>query len=256
MATQTTNSPPAFNPIIRDHLIAGTTAGCVSTILLYPLDIIKVRYAVHTHRNPSILSGLAHMWRVEGTRSLYQGMLPACVGSSVAWGGYFFFYERAKIRMIAAEEDGSGRGLHSGHHIRAGFEAGTVMVLFTNPIWLIKTRMQLQRTQAAHAVTTATSPNFPNAGVDKRYTGMLNAFTTILREEGVLGLYKGVLPAMVGTTHGVVQFTVYEQLKKIDDKYIPRSIFTLAIGGLSKIIAATITFPYQVRESVYSSFLL
>lgn len=30
------------------------------------------------------------------------------------------------------------------HHLGAGYVAGAVMVLATNPVWMIKTRMQLQ----------------------------------------------------------------------------------------------------------------
>ena len=37
-----------------------------------------------------------------------------------------------------------GAGLGPLHHLTAGYFAGAMMVLATNPIWMVKTRMQLQ----------------------------------------------------------------------------------------------------------------
>lgn len=34
------------------------------------------------------------------------------------------------------------------HHLGAGYVAGAMMVLVTNPVWMIKTRMQLQDKKA------------------------------------------------------------------------------------------------------------
>ena len=46
------------------------------------------------------------------------------------------------------------------------------------------------------------------------YTNMVDAFATIVREEGALALYKGSGPALLLTSHGGVQFVVYEYLRK------------------------------------------
>ena len=48
----------------------------------------------------------------------------------------------------------------------------------------------------------------------KPYRGMVDAVQTIVREEGVLALYRGSGPALLLTTHGGVQFVVYEFLRK------------------------------------------
>lgn len=74
------------------------------------------------------------------------------------------------------------RYLKHGHEyllsdLLSAFEAGIIMVFITNPMWLVKTRMQLQ-TKASLEQGTA-------------YKGIMDATSTIIREEGYLGLYKG-----------------------------------------------------------------
>ena len=50
---------------------------------------------------------------------------------------------------------------------------------------------------------------------NKRYKGILDAFSRIIKEEGWLALYRGILPALFLTSHGAVQFVVYEKLKEM-----------------------------------------
>ena|SRR5690554_4097718 len=76
-----------------------------------------------------------------------QGVGVAALSASMSWGGYFFFYELTKKRMRNGRGD---RPLGAAHHLSAGFQAGAVMVVLTNPLWLIKIRMQLQRKAASN----------------------------------------------------------------------------------------------------------
>lgn len=59
------------------------------------------------------------------------------------------------------------------------------MVFLTNPLWLIKTRMQLQPMQQPQL-----EPG--KARQQEAYRGLWHAVRTIVKEEGPLGLYKGV----------------------------------------------------------------
>jgi len=198
---------------------------------------VKVRYQVNIHSTPpykSITSAIKTIAKLEGFRALYQGLFPAVLASSLSWGGYFFFYESAKERF--QWENSSHRSLSAFQQMYAAFEAGTIMVFITNPIWLIKTRMQLQQSHIQ-----SLRPQY--------YTGFTNAVRTIFKEEGFVGFYKGLVPALFLVSHGVVQFLVYEQLKALFSRADLTSMHIFCIGLLSKVIASTVTYPYQVVKS-------
>jgi len=132
-----------------------------------------------------------------------------------------------------SEAPPSGR-LSSPQLAYAAWEAGTITCLLTNPIWLIKTRMQLQ--------TGATRAPYASA---------LHALTSIFREDGIPGLYRGIVPALFLTLHGVIQFVVYERMKEAaGEQGASASSGTVVSAALvSKVAAATATYPYQVAKS-------
>ena len=72
--------------------------------------------------------------------------------------------------------------------------------LATNPIWVIKTRLQLQR--RATAAAAAASTGAPAAAAQKAaampaYRGLVDAARQIARQEGLLGFYKGLVPSLL-----------------------------------------------------------
>jgi solute carrier family 25 folate transporter 32 len=188
---------------------------------------------------------------LEGVRGFYRGMSPAVVASSIAWGGYFYFYEISKGRKLRASTnpDGSSGKLGTWDIVTAGIEAGSVMVLLTNPLWLIRTRLALQGNGSS--ISSGSGLNNNSSSI-QRYKGLTDAFVTIIREEGFRGLYRGAVPALLLTTHGSIQFAVYEFLKEKSSEVYGTSQppwVSMSIGGISKIMASTATYPYQVIKS-------
>lgn len=233
--------------------VSGFSGGAVSTMLLLPLDNIKVRLQVNeagnsqtsstlhstskeaatsktsikTQYQPRARLGAMQMFRgvlkYEGVRGLYQGLVPAVVGSAVSWGGFFYVYETMKRQLRHVK---SNYGANNMDKIRQpgetiseqdlpvltpldnfllGTGSSVVMVFVTNPVWLIKLRLQLQMKRA--------SENLHVKNVTQ-YNGFLDAFRKIVKTDGILGLYKGTGPALMLTSHGGVQFVVYEFLRK------------------------------------------
>ncbi|CAM9171277.1 unnamed protein product [Pylaiella littoralis] len=228
------------------HLIAGTTAGVVTTAALYPLDLVKTRYQARIwwrwvyDKGPSPYKSLGTAFRTiardEGARALYQqGLGPALLGNAVAWGGFFYCYEKIKNVIHARIPDGAELG--AVHHLGAGYVAGAMMVFATNPVWMIKTRMQLQNKNA-------------KVGVVRPYSGLIDAVRTITREEGPLALYKGAVPALMLCGQGAVQFAVYEWLKaRVPKENENTPLESLSMGGASKVFSTLVTYPTQVIKS-------
>mmetsp|Transcript_52821 Transcript_52821/g.78918 ORF Transcript_52821/g.78918 Transcript_52821/m.78918 type:complete len:347 (-) Transcript_52821:154-1194(-) len=257
-------------------LVAGVAGGASSTIALYPLDLIKVRLAVNEGQVRSSSSTASSTknpakrlssWQVvrtvirhEGALGLYAGLSPAVIGSAVSWGGYFFIYEDVRHRYAhwrydTIESNNYKEKLTALDNFGLACFSGAIMVGLTNPIWLIKTRMQLQMKTAASHVEGATKDP---------YKGVLHAARTIVREEGFLSLYKGAGAALLLTTHGGVQFMAYEFLRKhfhftfTKAKRDPNKTLMerfqlstgyLTMGAISKIIASTVTYPLQVIKA-------
>jgi len=284
-------------------------------MLLLPLDNIKVRLQVNEgggaktdskipstkasvmSKAESLLKDQHHrrtrlgamqifrgVLKYEGVRGLYQGLVPAVVGSAVSWGGFFYVYETMKRQLRQAKSNYASSNtvgidrisaqagqqqkqkqqqqvksaqelptLNSFENFVLGTGSSVVMVFVTNPVWLIKLRLQLQMKRATE--------NLHVKNVTQ-YDGFLDAFRKIIKADGVLGLYKGTGPALMLTSHGGVQFVVYEFLRKhfhyararrtAESSIVKRfedSIGYLTIGAISKMVASTVTYPLQVMKS-------
>ncbi|KAH1260297.1 Folate transporter 1, chloroplastic [Glycine max] len=184
-----------------ENATAGAAAGFATVAVMHPLDVVRTRFQVNDGRVSNFPSykNTAHavftIARSEGLRGLYAGFLPGVLGSTISWSLYFFFYDRAKQRYARNREGKLSPGLH----LASAAEAGAIVSFFTNPVWLVKTRLQLQ---------TPLHQTRP-------YSGVYDAFRTIMREEGFSALYRGIVPGLFLVSHGAIQFTAYEELRKV-----------------------------------------
>ncbi|TDH70222.1 hypothetical protein CCR75_003970 [Bremia lactucae] len=231
---------------------AGLGAGAVSTVLLYPLDLVKVRYQVH-EKSAHAYRSLGHAFRSivaeEGLRALFRGMSPALYGATLSWGIYMLVYQNAKERYARMTAEGWIQG--SWQHFFSGIEAGVVCVPLTNPIWLIKIRMQVQIIKQLKASTTG--KDLASKLVDTTpYRSVSDAFRRIVAAEGVSALYRGMIPALFLTTNGAIKFVVYERLKNTYQAHWSSEmdlIPTLLMGAIAQSVASTATYPYQVIKA-------
>jgi solute carrier family 25 folate transporter 32 len=257
----TTPSPTNNAPL--SSFLAGIAGGSASTILLYPLDLIKVRMQVDERPRNSILNagvggggGTASAHKInppqehgaarsagtprticttvrgvirhEGYLGLYRGLSPAIIGSAASWGGFFILYEDFKGRMMSRKQTESARNssivartvgkqqaakLGPIEHFTASCLAGACMVALTNPIWLIKTRLQLQNSRLQNQLSQPQTTTKSTQRVRPPYRGLFHAAYIIGQEEGMLAFYKGSTPALMLVSHGGIQFMAYEFMK-------------------------------------------
>ncbi|XP_046992068.1 mitochondrial folate transporter/carrier [Schistocerca americana] len=245
-ATAPNRNITVFSHVKYEHLIAGISGGVASTLILHPLDLIKIRFAVNdgqtktTPQYKGLTSAVTTIVQQEGPRGLYRGVTPNVWGSGSAWGFYFLFYNTIKTWIQGGN---SKKPLGPFLHMLAAAEAGILTLVMTNPIWVVKTRLCLQYSELDLS-------KLPDS---KRYAGMMDALRKIYRTEGIRGLYRGFVPGIFGVSHGALQFMTYEEMKNKYNNYRNVPIDTklgtgeyLTFAAVSKLVAAAATYPYQV----------
>ena len=193
-------------------MIAGVASGGLSTCILHPLDLVKTQFQVNStsraqlQRQPYLYTFryLRDLYVNYGLRrGLYQGLSANLAGSTASWGLYFCLYEWIKDFSMGAsvEEVKKQRKFAPQNYFLSSSAAAALTVFFTNPLWMIKTRLCMQV-----------------PGQEGNYRGLIDAFTRIWRTEGVRGLYRGLVPGLFGVSHGAVQFMFYEEFKRLLDR--------------------------------------
>lgn len=118
--------------------------------------------------------------------------------------------------------------------------AGTATTLSTHPIWLINTRCAAKVSLANEADPSTV-----------KSVGAIETFKKIVKEEGFLSLWNGIVPALILVINPVIQYTAYEQLKnfvlKRKEKLSSLDVFIL--GAVAKLCATVSTYPYTVVKS-------
>ena len=127
------------------------------------------------------LSMAARILRAEGAAAFYAGF-PAAMLRQASYGGLCFAsYPHIRDALAGPQRDGAAVPLWS--RVTAGALSGAGASAVANPTDVVKVRLQADGRLAM-------------LGQTPRYEGALHAFRTVVKEEGFLALYKGVLPNM------------------------------------------------------------
>ncbi|KAL8728001.1 MAG: hypothetical protein Q9166_005672 [cf. Caloplaca sp. 2 TL-2023] len=233
MSAKSINGPGGKKPAsAATNLIAGGGAGMMEALVCHPLDTIKVRMQLSRRarapgaKRRGFLTTGKDIVKRETPLGLYKGLGAVVTGIVPKMAIRFTSYEWYK-QLLAEKSTGqiSGRGTFF-----AGLAAGvTEAVCVVTPMEVIKIRLQAQHHSMADPLDI---PKYRNAA---------HATYTVLKEEGVGALYRGVaLTALRQGTNQAVNFSAYTQFKQwlqnfqpaYHDKGIP-SWQTAIIGLIS-----------------------
>ncbi|CAG2163790.1 unnamed protein product [Oppiella nova] len=124
----------------------------------------------------------------------------------------------------------------------AAGSAGFVSCTATNPIWFVKTRLQLD--QSKYGAKTA-----------------WNCIKDIYRQSGVIGFYKGITASYFGISETIIHFVIYEFIKtKLTEIQVRRPhqserttglyfVQYMAAGAVSKSFASILAYPHEVART-------
>ncbi|CAN4091671.1 unnamed protein product [Withania somnifera] len=137
----------------------------------------------------------------------------------------------------------------------AGAISGGISRTVTSPLDVIKIRFQVQLEPTTRwALLTRTAGN-------SKYTGMLQASKDILREEGLLGFWRGNVPALLMVMpYTAIQFAVLHKLKTFasgssnSEDHINLSPYLSYISGALAGCAATVgSYPFDLFRTILAS---
>uniref|UniRef100_A0A6N2NF81 Uncharacterized protein n=2 Tax=Salix viminalis TaxID=40686 RepID=A0A6N2NF81_SALVM len=221
---------------------AGASAGAIAATFMCPLDVIKTRLQVlglppNSGQGGSIIiSSAQHIARTEGIKGFYRGLSPTIMALLPNWAVFFTVYDQ--LKGVLSNEDGDSQ-LSVGANMVAAAGAGAATSIATNPLWVVKTRLQTQ------GMRQGVVP----------YKSVLSALRRIKQEEGILGLYSGILPSLAGISHVAIQFPAYEKIKCYMAKKGNTTADNLSPGdfaiasSVSKVLASVLTYPHEVVRS-------
>jgi solute carrier family 25 folate transporter 32 len=160
-------------------------------------------------------------YQAEGIRGLYRGFGVTLAVVPTFWAIYFVAYNDFKRRISQSEWDELRQARLWGQHIMAACAAGAVADVLVNPLFVARVRLQTQHMQLVknkfgpHCPTAETPPGAPSTCTPpkKLYTSSWNTLTRMVREEGTMSLFRGISASLLGLTHVMVQFPLYEWLK-------------------------------------------
>ncbi|WJG35356.1 solute carrier family 25 member 42 [Fusarium oxysporum Fo47] len=173
-------------PITR--LICGGIAGITSVFLTYPLDIVRTRLSIQSasfaelgnrpDKLPGMWTTLVQMYKTEGGMSaLYRGIIPTVAGVAPYVGLNFMVYESVRKYLTPEGEQNP----NATRKLLAGAISGAVAQTCTYPFDVLRRRFQINTM----------------SGMGYQYKGITDAIRVIVTQEGIKGLYKGIVPNLL-----------------------------------------------------------
>ena len=232
----------SFDKLALMQFTAGALAGSAAAFLTCPIEVFKVRLQSAQVRSVHFTPGssaptlalaqyMQLMFKKEGFFAFYKGLAPHLIGITPSKAIYFLMYERSKLWF-------GGKGvLTKGSnqlHLISAFVGGLTATTLTNPIWVLKTKLQISSDKM-------------------KRRGVVNLVRQIFRTEGPKGFMRGLSASYVGVGETALVFVVYERLKArasykrrsagIDIENIMSYVSSAAIA---KSIAAMSFYPHEV----------
>lgn len=192
------------------NIFCGAASGIIGAAAGSPFFLVKTRLQSFSpflpvgtqHKYANAADGLRQIWRAEGLRGLYRGVVPAMVrtgfGSSVQLPTYFLAKRQLQKHMGMAD----GPALHLSSSAASGVAVCVVM----------------------HPPDTVMSRMYNQSG--NLYKNGLDCLLSTVRTEGVLAVYKGFFAHLARILpHTILTLSLAEQTNKLmrrfEDRVIP-----------------------------------
>ncbi|CDS37542.1 mitochondrial carrier protein [Echinococcus multilocularis] len=137
-----------------------------------------------------IIRCMLEVGQTEGYRALFKGLVPTLIGVLPSRGIYFCAYHEGQNFFQRFLPDG-----HSAVFMLAAGCGSITASTLTNPIWYVKTRLQLDSRPHSPLLTA------------------VSVIRSTWREYGIRGFYRGISASYVGSIETALNFVLYENIK-------------------------------------------
>ncbi|KAA8543704.1 hypothetical protein F0562_021550 [Nyssa sinensis] len=213
-------------------MIAGSIAGLVEHLAMFPVDTIKTRMQVIGScpiKSVGLRQALGSILKSEGPAGLYRGISAMGLGAGPAHAVYFSVYE------ICKKTFSGGNPNHSAAQAVSGVFATVASDAVFTPMDMVKQRLQL-----------SSSP----------YKGLLDCVRRVLREEGIRAFYASYrTTVLMNAPFTAVHFATYEAAKRGLMEFSPESandvrlVVHATAGAAAGALAAAVTTPLDVVKT-------
>ncbi|XP_019188897.1 PREDICTED: adenine nucleotide transporter BT1, chloroplastic/mitochondrial [Ipomoea nil] len=181
---------------IPASLVAGACAGVSSTLVTYPLELVKTRLTIQRGVYEGLLDAFVKILKEGGVRELYRGLTPSLIGVIPYAATNYFAYDtlrKSYTKFFKQERIGNIETL------LIGSMAGAISSSATFPLEVARKHMQVGAVSGRQV-----------------YKNVIHALATILEQEGIPGLYKGLGPSCMKLVPAAgISFMCYEACKRI-----------------------------------------
>jgi len=222
-------------------LFCGGLAGAAAESLTIPIDVVKVRLQLQgqgggAQQYRGALHAVRRIAESEGALAFTKGLGPAVLRQLTYGSLRFGLYGQFK-NLLGISQNSIDPNLN--RKLVAGAGSGGVAAFICTPTDLLKVRMQAQGMKPAEA--------------HLQYRGVTHALTSIVRLDGLAGLYKGVVPT---STRAMIvasaEITSYDEIKCTFRRrgWMQEGLpLHFVSAGLSGLLATLCSSPFDVVKS-------
>ncbi|GFS35323.1 mitochondrial substrate carrier family protein [Actinidia rufa] len=181
---------------IPASLVAGACAGVSSTLVTYPLELVKTRLTIQRGVYDGLFDAFIKILQEGGPGELYRGLTPSLIGVIPYAATNYFAYDtlRKTYRKIFKQEK-----IGNIETLLIGSASGAISSSATFPLEVARKQMQVGALSGRRV-----------------YKHVLHALSSILEQEGIQGLYKGLRPSCMKLVPAAgISFMCYEACKRI-----------------------------------------
>uniref|UniRef100_A0A7E4VJI5 Mitochondrial glycine transporter n=1 Tax=Panagrellus redivivus TaxID=6233 RepID=A0A7E4VJI5_PANRE len=214
------------NSSVQRSIAFGTVSGLTTSVLLQPLDRLKTLAQQQNKTNGHVTVDvlIRRVWQEHGLLGYWKGLTPTLWRVVPGVSVYFGLIEASRVFVIEPQ--------HAWEHFIVGTGARSCAAVILHPTTLIKTRLESSL---------------------YRHTSTADAFRTVVREQGVRGLWCGLMPTLFrDAPFSGFYLMFYRQQLAVVEQWSSHDLtpsLRVLCGISAGLLACVLTQPFDVLKT-------